>query len=67
MNREQFNRFNRLSEKVLTETATPYEVKEFNYLLKLWNQSTEFNFINRVHLHKIISEAPEENGNAKFD
>lgn len=60
MNREQFNRFNRLSEKVLTETATTYEIKEFNYLLKLWNESAEFNFINRVHMYKIVSEAPEE-------
>ena len=54
MNREQFNRFNRLSEKILNETATPYEVKEFNYLLKEWDQSTEFNFMNRVHMRKII-------------
>jgi hypothetical protein len=56
MNREQFNRFNRLSEKILNETATPYEVKEFNYLLKEWNQSAEFNFVNRVHLDKIAKE-----------
>lgn len=60
MNREQFNRFNRLSEKILNETATPYEVKEFNYLLKEWNQSTEFNFMNRVHMHKIIDKHNKE-------
>jgi hypothetical protein len=56
MNREQFNRFNRLSEKILNQTATPYEVKEFNYLLKEWNQSIEFNFINRVQLSKTLDD-----------
>jgi len=56
MNREQFNRFNRLSEKVLNQIATPYEVKEFQYLLKTWNQSSELNIVNRVHLHKISQD-----------
>ncbi len=56
MNTKQFNRFNHLSEKILNEVATPYEVKESNYLLNEWNQSAEFNFFNRIQMHKIADE-----------
>lgn len=56
MNLEQFNRFKRLSEKILNENATAFEVKEFDYLFKEWNQSEEFNFVNRIHLHRSIND-----------
>ncbi len=56
MTQENFNRFNHLSDKVLNQTATIHELKEFSSLLKAWNQSAEFNIVNRVHMHKISQE-----------
>ncbi len=56
MNLEQFDRFNRLSEKILNDNATATEVKEFDHLFKEWNQSEEFNFVNRLQLHRSLNE-----------
>lgn len=46
MNHDNFDRLNFLSEKVITETATKNELKEFNVLLNEWNQSVEFNLLH---------------------
>lgn len=59
MNREQFRRFNLLSEKVMQQTASTLEIKELNEFLKGWNQSVESSVINRVHLRKVVNNASE--------
>ncbi len=60
MNREQFNRFNLLSERVMQQTASTLEIEELNEFLKGWNQSVESSVINRVHLRKIAKVHPYE-------
>ncbi|MCJ8318748.1 MAG: hypothetical protein MJK12_03890 [Colwellia sp.] len=46
MNNIDFERLNFLSEKTLTETITPIELKEFKFLLNEWNLSAELNLFN---------------------
>lgn len=46
MTDDDFDRLNFLSEKAITETATPNELREFKQLMDLWNTSYEFNLLN---------------------
>lgn len=46
MTKNDFERLNSLSEKVLNETASPSELKEFYGLFERWNASVKFNLIN---------------------
>jgi hypothetical protein len=46
MNMDEFDRLNTLSEKVLAETASYDDLKEFNELLNDWNTSAELNLFN---------------------
>jgi hypothetical protein len=39
MNKSEFERLNRLSEKALNETATPREIKEFTQFFNHWDSS----------------------------
>ena len=49
MNQDEFERLNRLSEKVINETVTPHEMKEFFQLLNDWNLSVELNLFSGLH------------------
>ena len=46
MTKDEFERFNALSEKALKETATQSELQEFKELLLIWNSSVELNLFN---------------------
>jgi hypothetical protein len=46
MTNDEFERLNYLSEKAITETANPNELREFKRLMDLWNISYEFNLLN---------------------
>ncbi len=50
MTNDDFERLNVLDNKVLNGTASDDELKEFNQLLKLWNESEEQNLFSDGHL-----------------
>lgn len=59
MTHQEYERFNALSEKILSQVASSDEQEEFNELMVLWNDSVEFNFINSIYTKKIVSEPPK--------
>lgn len=49
MTSDDFERLNTLADKALNDTATSNELKEFNQLLTVWNESAELNFFSEHH------------------
>ena len=47
MNIEEFDRLNKLSEKLLTQTAASIEREEFYLLLSQWNNS-KYNLLREI-------------------
>jgi hypothetical protein len=43
MSTEDFERLNALSKKAINDIVTPGELMEFNNLLSVWSESTEYN------------------------
>jgi hypothetical protein len=56
MTNDNFERLNVLDNKVLSGTASDDELKEFNQLLKLWNESAEQNLFSDDHLIQALSK-----------
>jgi len=50
MKKEDFERFNALSEKILLDIASPHELEEFSHLLTTWNESTEYNLLQGLYV-----------------
>ena len=50
MTKENFERLNVLSEKAINEIVPTNELEEFNQLLNLWSESTEYNILQGFHL-----------------
>lgn len=46
MDKEIFARINVISEKAMLNEATEEELKEYNNLMTLWNNSTHYNVFN---------------------
>ena len=45
MKREEFERLNTLSKKVINQKITSIKFEQFNKKLTLWNQSTEYQIV----------------------
>lgn len=45
MKKEDFERLNMLSEKAINDIVSPNELEEFNQLLNVWNELTEYNLL----------------------
>lgn len=50
MEADDFERLNTLSEKAIDGIATPNELKEFNQLLTIWNESIEYNLLQGFYV-----------------
>ena len=48
MNKEEFARFNLLSEKVVNGSASMEEFVEFHELLKAWNLAEDLSFLRKL-------------------
>ena len=49
MTGDDFERLNTLAGKALNDIATGNEIKEFNQLLTVWNESAELNLFSSHH------------------
>ena len=54
MHNSKLDRFSFLTDKAVSQRATPQEMAEYQLLLDEWNQSNEKNTTN--HLHRIIND-----------
>ena len=57
MTQEEYERFNQLSEKVLSQKSSLEEENEFHKLLRLWNDSVEFNIVNSIYMKNFTKGA----------
>ncbi len=58
MNKDELERLNTLSTKVLNDTANKQELDDYLALLKMWNNSAELNLFGGYFIREV--------GNAKF-
>ena len=49
MTNDEFERLNALADKAINEAATGDELKEFNQLLIVWNETEEFDLFSEHH------------------
>jgi hypothetical protein len=54
MHNSKLDRFSFLTDKAVSQRATPQEMAEYQLLLDEWNQSNEKNTTN--HLHRIVND-----------
>ncbi len=54
MHNSKLDRFSFLTDKAVSQRATPQEMAEYQLLLDEWNQSNEKNATN--HLHRIVND-----------
>ncbi len=54
MHNSKLDRFSFLTDKAVSQRATPQEMAEYQLLLDEWNQSHEKNTTN--HLHRIVND-----------
>jgi hypothetical protein len=59
MTTDDFDRLNILADKVLNDSATDNELKDFSQLLSVWSISTSLNLFNGHHSLQQILKLPQ--------